>query len=176
MVTEFPAIFLTTLASMFISHGDDVGLGATGPLMLGGDAWAAFAAILSTLETYLPLPTFANIGLTLILTIFCVSIPSVFYLQWRERKSGFMTVQSIELPVTSPENIEIPNSPLVSPLSPTTIIKTREKEGTSCALMMSPPPPPDCEEIEGEDGFNDKRKNKTKHYTETSSLLHNGNE
>lgn len=160
---------------MFISHGDDVGLGATGPLMLGGDAWAAFAAILSTLETYSPFPTLVNIGLTLLLTIFCVSIPSVFYLKWREKKSGFMTVQSIELPIESPENIEIP-SPIISPLSPGTIIKTRETEGTSCALMISPPPPPDTEEIQGEDGFDEENRKRTKHYTETSSLLHNENE
>lgn len=82
---------------MFISQGDDVGLGATGPLMLGGDAWAAFASMLSLLESHTGLPTIVNIIITLFITIFCISVPSVFYLRWRESKS-YNVVGSIELP------------------------------------------------------------------------------
>ena len=39
----FPAIFMTTLCSLWISHGESVGAGAIGPLMLGGTSVSAYS-------------------------------------------------------------------------------------------------------------------------------------
>jgi hypothetical protein len=39
----FPAIFMTTLCSLWLSHGESVGAGAIGPLMLGGTSVSAYA-------------------------------------------------------------------------------------------------------------------------------------
>ena len=50
LAAVFPAIFLTTMCSLWISHGESVGAGAVGPMMLGGTsvslyAWLAVWAI-----------------------------------------------------------------------------------------------------------------------------------
>jgi hypothetical protein len=45
MAAVFPAIFLTTMCSLWLSHGESVGLGAVGPMMLGGVSVSAFAWI-----------------------------------------------------------------------------------------------------------------------------------
>jgi hypothetical protein len=39
----FPAIFMTTLCSLWLSHGESVGAGAIGPLMLGGTSVSAYS-------------------------------------------------------------------------------------------------------------------------------------
>ena len=41
----FPAMFLTTMFTLWIAHGEHVGAGAVGPMMLGGTSVSAFALI-----------------------------------------------------------------------------------------------------------------------------------
>lgn len=43
MASVFPAIFLTTMVSMWVSQGSAVGIGAVGPMMLGSSAVSAYA-------------------------------------------------------------------------------------------------------------------------------------
>ena len=39
----FPAIFVTTMCGLWLAHGESVGAGAVGPLMLGGTSVSAYA-------------------------------------------------------------------------------------------------------------------------------------
>ena len=39
----FPAIFMTTMCGLWLAHGETVGAGAVGPLMLGGTSVSAYA-------------------------------------------------------------------------------------------------------------------------------------
>jgi len=52
----FPAMFLTAMVTLWMAHGEHVGAGAVGPMMLGGTSVSAFALIASwsipTLGTY----------------------------------------------------------------------------------------------------------------------------
>lgn len=84
----FPAILLTTMVSMWISQGEDVGLGAAGPLMLGGDAWAFYGVILSYLRYYTNISTLFVIIISCVSSIIFISIPSSVYLNWREKCSN----------------------------------------------------------------------------------------
>jgi hypothetical protein len=43
MAAVFPALFLTTMVSLWLVHGEAVGDGAVGPMMLGGTAVSVFA-------------------------------------------------------------------------------------------------------------------------------------
>ena len=39
----FPAIFVTTMCGLWLAHGESLGAGAVGPLMLGGTSVSAYA-------------------------------------------------------------------------------------------------------------------------------------
>ena len=54
MVSVFPAIFLTTMVSLWISQGADVPVGATGPMMLGSASVSIYALLC--------IPFFATLG------------------------------------------------------------------------------------------------------------------
>jgi hypothetical protein len=43
MAAVFPAIFVTTMCTLWVAHGEAVGSGAVGPMMLGGTSVSAFA-------------------------------------------------------------------------------------------------------------------------------------
>ena len=43
MAAVFPAIFVTTMCALWWSHGESVGAGAVGPMMLGGTSVSVFA-------------------------------------------------------------------------------------------------------------------------------------
>lgn len=43
MAAVFPAIFVTTMCTLWIAHGEAVGSGAVGPMMLGGTSVSVFA-------------------------------------------------------------------------------------------------------------------------------------
>ena len=43
LAAVFPAIYMTTMVSLWISHGESVGAGAIGPMMLGGTSVSMFA-------------------------------------------------------------------------------------------------------------------------------------
>jgi hypothetical protein len=79
-VSCFPAIYLTTMISVWISQGDKVASGATGPMVLGGLSVSLFAAAYGLL-----LPTFGWISSTIMSYLIAVlgwSIPLAFFLRW----------------------------------------------------------------------------------------------
>ena len=43
LAAVFPAIYMTTMVSLWLSHGESVGAGAIGPMMLGGTSVSMFA-------------------------------------------------------------------------------------------------------------------------------------
>jgi hypothetical protein len=43
LAAVFPAIFMTTMCGLWLTHGETVGAGAVGPLMLGGTSVSAYA-------------------------------------------------------------------------------------------------------------------------------------
>ena len=43
IVAVFPAIFMTTMCGLWLAHGETVGAGAIGPMMLGGTSVSAYA-------------------------------------------------------------------------------------------------------------------------------------
>jgi hypothetical protein len=45
MAAVFPAIFLTTMVSLWLSQGEAVQVGAVGPMMLGSGSVSAFAVV-----------------------------------------------------------------------------------------------------------------------------------
>ena len=45
MVSVFPAIFLTTMVALWLSHGEAVPTAAVGPMMLGSASVASFALL-----------------------------------------------------------------------------------------------------------------------------------
>ena len=86
VVSVFPAIFLTTMVSIWISQGEDVQLGAIGPMILGSSSVAAFAlAARWTLPAYGPT---TGTLLAWVLAVALASFPAWKWLQWRQTKTA----------------------------------------------------------------------------------------
>jgi len=78
MAAVFPAIFLTTMCSLWIVHGESVGAGAIGPMMLGGASVSAYAWLAAWW-----LPAFGPIGGTLAawsVAVILITVPSWLWL------------------------------------------------------------------------------------------------
>ena len=82
IASVFPAIFLTTMVSLWWSQGEAVPLGAVGPITLGSIVVSAYALI--------AIWTFANFGVltgTIIAwvgSVLCCSIPAAFWLNRKQ--------------------------------------------------------------------------------------------
>ena len=85
MVSVFPAIFLTTMVSLWISQGAEVPVGATGPMMLGSASVSIYALLC--------IPLFPILGpwegsfLSWALAIGLYSLPAGFWI-WRTLDDG----------------------------------------------------------------------------------------
>ena len=85
MVSVFPAIFLTTMVSLWISQGAEVPVGATGPMMLGSASVSIYALLC--------IPLFPILGpwvgsfLLWALAIGLYSLPAGFWI-WRTLDDG----------------------------------------------------------------------------------------
>ena len=85
MVSVFPAIFLTTMVSLWISQGADVPVGATGPMMLGSASVSIYALLC--------IPFFATLGpwwgslVSWALAVGLYSLPAGFWI-WRTLDDG----------------------------------------------------------------------------------------
>ncbi len=78
----FPAIFLTTMASLWISQGHSVPAGAVGPMMLG----SASVSVYALLATW-TFPAFGpgvGIGVAWTCSALLCALPAVGWLRWRE--------------------------------------------------------------------------------------------
>ena len=83
MASVFPAIFLTTMASVWISQGEAVQSGAVGPMMLGGTSVSAYAFFAAWLMP--ALGVVLGGGMAWILSVACVSFPAWW---WLDKRSG----------------------------------------------------------------------------------------
>ena len=85
MVSVFPAIFLTTMVSLWISQGADVPVGATGPMMLGSASVSIYALLC--------IPLFPTLGpwwgsfLSWVFAVGLYSLPAGFW-TWRTLDDG----------------------------------------------------------------------------------------
>jgi hypothetical protein len=76
VASVFPAIFLTTMVGLWLSHGETVPIGATGPMMVGSTSVAAYALVASmTLPT---LGAWAGSAVAWILVAVMVQLPLFF--------------------------------------------------------------------------------------------------
>lgn len=62
MISVFPAIFLTTMAALWLSHDDAVPCGAVGPMMLGSSAVSAYALFGSQIFPLAPFQSAVGLG------------------------------------------------------------------------------------------------------------------
>jgi len=80
MAAVFPAIYLTTMCSLWIAHGESVGAGAIGPMMLGGASVSTYAWFAAWW-----LPSFGPIAGTLAAWVVSVSLITVPSWLWLSR-------------------------------------------------------------------------------------------
>ncbi|MAA79125.1 MAG: hypothetical protein CL916_07675 [Deltaproteobacteria bacterium] len=81
IASVFPAIFLTTMVSVWISQGESVQGGAVGPMMLGSSSVSVFALLAIIL-----FPIFGPFGgsvVSWVLAVLCTSVPSAIWLNRR---------------------------------------------------------------------------------------------
>ena len=81
VASVFPAIFLTTMVSLWISQGEAVQAGAVGPMMLGASSVSGFALIAA-----LTLPVLGALwgtALAWVLAVCLVTVPAWLWLQRR---------------------------------------------------------------------------------------------
>ncbi|MEC7985975.1 MAG: hypothetical protein VX278_12495 [Myxococcota bacterium] len=79
IASVFPAIFLTTMVSIWVSQGESVQIGAVGPMMLGSGSVAVYALVALFL-----FPMFGVVlgaALTWIVSLLLVSLPATLWLQ-----------------------------------------------------------------------------------------------
>lgn len=89
VAATFPAIFLTTMVALALAHGEAVPLGATGPMVLGSSAVAAFALLAAALVPALGGGRVAGaLALTWVLSVGGVSLPAAALLRWRQGAAG----------------------------------------------------------------------------------------
>ncbi len=84
LASVFPAIFVTTMTSLWLSQGEAVQAGAVGPMMLGSGSVAAYALLAAWLLPALGL--WAGSTLTWLLASGVVTLPAWFWLRRRARK------------------------------------------------------------------------------------------
>ena len=80
----FPAIFLTTMLSLWLSQGQHVPSGAVGPMMIGSSSVAFFALSAPSLYPYFG-PELGAL-LAWLLAVICGSVPSYLWVSYRSSK------------------------------------------------------------------------------------------
>lgn len=75
----FPAIFWTTMVSLWLSQGQAVPSGAVGPMMLGSSSVAVFA--LAAPSSYLEYGPLWGALLAWLLALFCAALPSYLWIK-----------------------------------------------------------------------------------------------
>ncbi len=83
VATVFPAIFLTTMVSLWLAQGEAVPAGAVGPMMLGSAAVATYALIAAT-----TLPTMGPWLGTVVAWVGAVLTTTLPAAEWLRRRAG----------------------------------------------------------------------------------------
>jgi len=86
MASVFPAIFLTTMVSLWLSQGESVPIGAVGPMILGSTSVAVFALVVAW-----SIPQLGAVGGTCIAWITAVCAASAPAALWLRRSDGSVT-------------------------------------------------------------------------------------
>jgi len=87
LAAVFPAIFLTTMVSLWWTHGAAVGAGAVGPMMLGGTSVSGFALCAAALIPVLG-PALGSIA-AWVIAVVSITVPSWWWMsRQRERSLG----------------------------------------------------------------------------------------
>lgn len=84
VIAVFPAIFLTTMVSLWWTHGATVPVGAVGPMMLGSSSVAVYALLASVV-----MPRVGSVAGALaswVVACLVVSLPAWAYLRWRSAR------------------------------------------------------------------------------------------
>jgi hypothetical protein len=79
IVAVFPAIFLTTMVSLWLSQGEAVPVGAVGPMMLGSTSVATYALLAAVLMPALGLGP--GSALSWLIAATCVTVPAWLWLE-----------------------------------------------------------------------------------------------
>lgn len=86
VASVFPAIFLTSMVSLWWSQGEAVQGGAVGPMMLGSTSVSAYALFAASL---LPaLGVLVGSLVAWILSLLVITVPAFGWLQWRIQRTG----------------------------------------------------------------------------------------
>lgn len=86
MASVFPAIFLTTMVSLWLSQGAAVPSGAVGPMMLGGSSVSVFA--LAAIWAFPALGVGLGAGAAWVLAVVTTTLPATAWLQLRTSPSS----------------------------------------------------------------------------------------
>jgi len=87
LAAVFPAIFLTTMVSLWWTHGEAVGAGAVGPMMLGGTSVSGFALCAAAL---IPMfgPVLGSVA-AWVIAVVSITMPSWWWMsRQRQRSQG----------------------------------------------------------------------------------------
>jgi len=92
LVSAFPAIFLTTMVSVFLAQGEATTTGAVGPMILGSTSVSLFACVFAALAP--GTSHWAALGSAYVIAIAGASVPATLWLRWRRSKAttGFEEV------------------------------------------------------------------------------------
>lgn len=82
LAATVPAIFTTTMVSLWLAHGEGLPLSATGPMVLGSSSVASYALMFAPLSISTGNAYAAAIA-TWLLAVALVSVPVARFLQWR---------------------------------------------------------------------------------------------
>jgi hypothetical protein len=93
--STFPAIFLTAMASLWLSQGEGVPIGAVGPMVLGSIAVSAYALIFCGLFVGTGLHPVAVAVITYPITVLSTSVPVAFFLR-RQRQRAAARAAALE--------------------------------------------------------------------------------
>ena len=82
IASVFPAIFLTTMVSIWLAQGEAVQSGAVGPMMLGSTSVSVFALIAASVLHLIPV--WLGLVVSWVGSVVLVSIPAYLWLQRRQ--------------------------------------------------------------------------------------------
>ena len=111
IATAFPSVFCTTMVALWISQGEAVGAGATGPMILGSTSVSVFSMLFVGILGATGSPVGAAVA-TWATCIACVSLPVAVFVKWRARVSPggssrrilLTTVRQVDLEFAAPSS------------------------------------------------------------------------
>ena len=84
VVATFPSIFLTTMVSLALAHGEAVPLGATGTMILGSTAVASYALLAAALVPAIAGNVAGALAAAWFVAVVGVSVPCYAFVVWRQ--------------------------------------------------------------------------------------------